>query len=158
MRWECGGGQAPLEQGTTSGEDDSVYVLGARALEVKEEIEAGPGPPRGWRKHSLDDRTKRVGTGKKKAKNQKKSVFAPVRHIPINKTSPPTSSSSNATPQMMEMQASRPSRRASLAGAASTLDALRDTIKSTIPRPDNWNWKRYEREDETLFGINDKIS
>ena len=123
-----------------------------------EEIEAGPGPPRGWRKHSLDDRTKRVGSDKKKGKNQKKSVFAPVRQVPTNETSPPASSSSDAAPQMIEMQATRPSRRASLAGATSTLDALRDTIKSTIARPDNWNWKQYEREDETLFGINDKIS
>ncbi|ERF75144.1 hypothetical protein EPUS_06184 [Endocarpon pusillum Z07020] len=123
-----------------------------------EEIEAGPGPPRGWRKHSLDDRTKRAGSAKKKGKKPKKSVFAPVCQVPTDETSPPASSSSDAAPQMMEPQATRLSRRASLAGATSTLDALRDTIKSTIARPDNWNWKRYEREDETLFGINDKIS
>ncbi|KAF7504857.1 hypothetical protein GJ744_001655 [Endocarpon pusillum] len=123
-----------------------------------EEIEAGPGPPRGWRKHSLDDRTKRAGSEKKKGKKPKKSVFAPVCQVPTDETSPPTSSSCEAAPQMIETQTARPSHRASLAGATSTLDALRDTIKSTITRPDNWNWKRYEREDETLFGINDKIS
>lgn len=119
-----------------------------------EEIEAGPGPPPGWRKHSLDDRIKRAGSDKKKGKKgkkPKKSVFAPVRQVPADASSPTSS-------QMIDMQATRPSRRASLAGATSTLDALRDTIKSTIARPDNWNLKRYEREDETLFGINDKIS
>ncbi len=124
-----------------------------------EEIEAGPGPPRGWRKHSPDDRAKRMGNGKTKGKSQKKSVFSPTPQSAANIMSPPTASSSDTNPEPVAFQQPpRLSLRASTTGAGSTLDALKDTIRSTIARPDNWNWKRYEREDETLFGINDRIS
>jgi hypothetical protein len=123
-----------------------------------EEIEAGPGPPRGWRKHSLEDNAKRVGSGKKKGKDRKRSVFAPAPASQLTELSPPTTSSSDSTPQGAQIQSARPSLRASAIGAGSTLDALKDTLRSTIARPDTWNWKRYEREDETLFGINDRIS
>ena len=125
-----------------------------------EEIQAGPGPPRGWRKHSLDDGAKRVGggRGKKKGKDPKRSVFAPVGRGVVLETSPLASSSSYTATQTVETRPARPAPRASTPGAGSKLDALKDTIKSTIARPDTWNWKRYEREDETLFGINDRIS
>jgi hypothetical protein len=125
-----------------------------------EEIAAGPGPPRGWRKHSLEDGAKRGGNGKKKGRGNRKSVFSPQPQVAPNDTSPPSTSSSDIAPQTGEIEHVCPSRRASTAGAGagSALDALRDTIKSTIARPETWNWKRYEREDETLFGINDRIS
>jgi hypothetical protein len=123
-----------------------------------EEIQAGPGPPRGWRRHSLDDGAKRVRSDKKSGKKRKKSVFAPGGSGLVNEMTAPTNSSSDTAAPTSEGPAPRLSRRASSAGAASTLDALKDTIKSTIALPDTWNWKRYEREDETLFGINDRIS
>lgn len=120
-----------------------------------EEVEAGPGPPRGWRKHSLEDRAKREGSGKKKGKNPKKSVFSPDGR---GDHSPPTTPFSGTRPAAGEIQSAKPSLRASVVGGASPLDALKDTLRSTIARPDTWNWTRYEREDETLFGINDRIS
>jgi hypothetical protein len=123
-----------------------------------EEIQAGPGPPRGWRRHSLDDGAKRVRSDRKTGKRRKKSVFAPVGPGLPNETNAPNNASSETATPKSEGLAPRLSRRASSAGAASTLDALRDTIKSTMALPDTWNWKRYEREDETLFGINDRIS
>ncbi len=123
-----------------------------------EEIRAGPGPPRGWKKHSLDDRAKKGTSDKRKGKDRQRSVFAPTHTHQPDELSPSTSSSSDPAAPTVEQNAARPSLRASTTGAAFTLDALRDTLKSTIARPDSWNWKRYEREDETLFGINDRIS
>lgn len=124
-----------------------------------EEIKEGPGPPRGWTRHNLDDGTKEAGGGRRKRKPSKKSVFSSMRQDATDEISAPSAPlSSGPVPQPGEVKSGRSSRRASTAGAGSTLDALKDTIRSTIARQDTWNWKRYEREDETLFGINDRIS
>lgn len=124
-----------------------------------EEIEAGPGPPPGWKKHSLNDGVKRGKDRKRRGENGKKSVFSPAVQVTTNEVDfLTTSSSSNEESDTGGLRPATGSRRASAAGAGSAFDTFKDTIKSTIPRPDNWNWKRYEREDETLFGINDRIS
>lgn len=127
----------------------------------EEEIKAGPGPPKGWKRDSMDgglakETTKSSGQQRQNDKVKNRSVFS---NNPPGKTafSEPmhciSSSPSSAEPI-------RPPPRIhghSLDHRQSTLDSLKDTFRSSMS-PETWNFKRYEREDEPLWGLNDAMS
>ena len=123
-----------------------------------EEIEAGPGPPKGWKRDDMDGGARKDGSQKKgpqraNASTKKKSVFAQSTDVsPSSKSSPPTSSSSSE-PAKTQPRPLRPS----LDQKQSALDTLRGTFRASLS-PESWNWKRYEREDEPLWGLNDALT
>ena len=125
----------------------------------EEEITVGPGPPKGWKRDSMGgggavkDNSKTQGLQRPANKPKAKSVFAnnPNTTTFSEPTQPGASSSSE--PSKSQLRGQRPS----LDQKQSALDTLRDTIRSSLS-PEAWNWKRYEREDEPLFGLNDAMS
>jgi hypothetical protein len=123
-----------------------------------EEIEAGPGPPKGRRRDSLAGdlaqiNTKTNGTQKPSNKGKQKSAFAnnPNTVIFIERGSSGVSSSSESIKPQVRTQ------RPSIDMKQSAFDTLKGTIRSSLS-PETWNWKRYEREDEPLWGLNDAMS
>jgi len=122
-----------------------------------EEIAAGPGPPKGWKRDSLGGELS-PGGGKKKGKakidreGQKNGPTTLLDKAPFRMAdSLPTALSSNE-PTRGRNESTRPAHERK----SSTIDNLKDTIRSTL-HPERWNWKRYEREDEVLWSANDKM-
>ena len=123
-----------------------------------EEIEAGPGPPKGRRRDSLDGglaqkREKANGMQSSNDKGKRKSVFANNTNTVsfAEPSQPGESSSSEPTQQQVRPQ------RPSMDQKQSAFDTLKETLRSSLS-PETWNWKRYEREDDPLWGLNDAMS
>src|SRR2546421_5328777 len=123
-----------------------------------EEIEAGPGPPKGRRRDSLAGdlaqiNTKTNGMQKLSNKGKQKSAFAnnPTTVTFIEPGPSGASSSSESIEPQVRTQ------RPSMDMKQSAFDTLKGTIRSSLS-PETWNWKRYEREDEPLWGLNDAMS
>jgi hypothetical protein len=121
-----------------------------------EEIEAGPGPPKGRRRDSLagdlaQNNGKNTGAQKSNEKGKQKSVFA--KNSNMVTFSEPLGESSSSEPAETFVHTQRPS----MDQKQSTFDTLKETIRSSLS-PETWNWKRYEREDEPLWGLNDAMS
>jgi hypothetical protein len=123
-----------------------------------EEIEAGPGPPKGRRRDSLagdlaQNNSKNTGTQKSNEKGKQKSVFAENSNaVTFSEPVPPGESSS-----LEAAETTVRTQRPSMDQKQSTFDTLKETIRSSLS-PETWNWKRYEREDEPLWGLNDAMS
>lgn len=62
-------------------------------------------------------------------------------------------SSDSATRSEKRSQTSRPSMDRRLSNA---MDTFKDAVRTTL-HPDKWNWIRYERDDEILSNLNDKV-
>jgi hypothetical protein len=123
-----------------------------------EEIEAGPGPPKGRRRDSLagdlaQNNGKNSGTQKSNEKGKQKSVFANNPNAVTFSEPVPSGESSSSDPAKTLVRLQRPS----IDQKQSTFDTLKETIRSSLS-PETWNWKRYEREDEPLWGLNDAMS
>src|SRR2546423_89875 len=123
-----------------------------------EEIEAGPGPPKGRRRHSLDGglaqkRQKHNGMQKSSDKGKHKSVFA--NNADTVSFAEPFQSSEASAPESTKPQ--NRVQRSSMEQKQSAFDTLKETIRSSLS-PETWNLKRYEREDEPLWGLNDAMS
>ena len=123
-----------------------------------EEIESGPGPPKGRRRDSLDGglaqkRDKNNGTQKPSDKGKQKSVFAD--HASTVTFAEPVQSGESSAPEPIKPQIRTP--RPSMDQKQSAFDTLKETIRSSLS-PETWNLKRYEREDEPLWGLNDAMS
>jgi hypothetical protein len=127
-----------------------------------EEIEAGPGPPKGRRRDSLagdlaQDSGKNSGSVNVNEKGKAKSVFANNSNNNNSNTvtfsEPVPGESSPPEPAKDPTRTHRPS----MDQKQSTFDTLKETIRSSLS-PETWNWKRYEREDEPLWGLNDAMS
>ena len=123
-----------------------------------EEIEAGPGPPKGRRRDSLAGdlaqiNTKTNGTQKPSSKGKQKSASANNPNTVTFIEPGPSSASSSSEPIKPQVRTQRPS----MDMKQSAFDTLKGTILSSLS-PETWNWKRYEREDEPLWGLNDAMS
>ena len=120
-----------------------------------EEITAGPGPPKGWRRDSMSgglakDASKIEPSQSSRNKGKQKSVFAQN----------PTTVSFLENRERASSTASEPGKRRSrpsLDQKQSALDTFKDTLLTSL-RPEGWNRRRYEREDEPLWGLNDAMS
>ena len=120
-----------------------------------EEIQAGPGPPRGRKKHCVEIRDEGSSLGRKVTREELTGDESTSQQ---NTSLPKSSSHSKSKPETFHSRASPLVTKAPIPTAGSALDTFKDTLKSSLPRPDLWNSKRYDREDETLFGINDRLS
>lgn len=124
-----------------------------------EEIIAGPGPPKEYRRDSLGGKLKQETSRKRDRQTNNKEVDA---NIPNSKEGAKSQISNDDSYHTTNTERSRNSpsgmnepTRPPVDRKPSTIDALKDTFRSTL-HPDKWNWKRYEREDEVLSGTNDK--
>ena len=124
-----------------------------------EEIEAGPGPPKGRRRDSLDGglaqkREANNGTHNSSSKGKQKSVFTDNNNNTVTfAESIQPGEFSSSEPIQPHTRPQRPS----LDQKPSAFDTLKETIRSSLS-PETWNFKRYEREDEPLWGLNDAMS
>jgi hypothetical protein len=120
-----------------------------------EEIEAGPGPPKGRRRDSLDG-----GLAQKKEKNntttQKSGGKGKQKSVLSNNANTVTFAEPVYAGPSSSSEPTKPPRP-SMDQKQSAFDTLKETIRSSLS-PDTWNWKRYEREDEPLWGLNDAMS
>jgi hypothetical protein len=123
-----------------------------------EEIEAGPGPPKGRRRDSLAGDLAQInpkadGTQKPSSKGKQKSAFANNPNTVTFIEPAPSDAPSSVEPVKPQVRTQRPS----VDMKPSAFDTLKGTIRSSLS-PETWNWKRYEREDEPLWGLNDAMS
>ena len=94
-----------------------------------EEIILGPGPPKQWK-------------GDEILRNHRKKGGASTPP-----STPTSGAPSNDFPQRPKME-----RRLS-----SAIDNVKESIRNSL-HPDKWNWKRYDRDDEILWGLGDKMT
>ena len=110
-----------------------------------EEISAGPGPPKGRKRDVVEDGLQRGGC-------KHRSVFA---------DNPTTATFLNSSPvepgSPLEGEQTQTPRKVTPDQKPSTFDSLKDTIRTSLT-PENWNLKRYEREDEPLRNLSDTVS
>lgn len=124
----------------------------------EEEIKAGPGPPKGWKRDSisggrLKDNNKCKDPQSPGKKARSKSVFANnPGAVTFSEPAPPTAPSSTEP-----LKSHARSQRPSLDQKQSALDTFKGKIRSSLS-PETWNFERYEREDEPLWGLNDAMS
>ncbi|KAK5465032.1 hypothetical protein LTS15_001595 [Exophiala xenobiotica] len=104
------------------------------------ELALGPGPPKGWKGDKLlQNMQKRMAKNEKELnKQQKASEMPPLQSQPT--------ASPNVTP-------SRPRAERQVSSAYGN---LKDTLRVRI-HPDGWNWKKYNRDDEVLFGFSARM-
>ena len=98
-----------------------------------EELMLGPGPPKAWKPDELLLKVKQK--------------LKPIPDDVPAQEAPPKS----ARPSM---DRSRPSMDRKISDAFGT---VKESFRNSI-HPDKWNWKRYDREDETLRGLGDKVT
>lgn len=153
-----------------------------------EEIIAGPGPPKGWKKDDIFDKfTKRYGAKAAEGDVTRKQKLAQERlneldralanqemselSSPIHKTadqvdgnaddSPSSVSPTSESSAANKSSDASPTQKPSRPSMDRRISSAVDNIRDTIRtslHPERWNWTRYEREDEVLGGINHRMS
>jgi hypothetical protein len=149
------------------------------------ELALGPGPPKGWKGDKLLQTVQKRMAEKEKElnKQQKASEMPPLQSqptaspngTPSTPQSQPTASpngtpstpqsqptaSPNVTPSTPQSQPTAspnvtPSRPRAERQVSSAYGNLKDTLRVRI-HPDGWNWKKYNRDDEVLFGFSARM-
>ncbi|KAK5054463.1 hypothetical protein LTR84_001354 [Exophiala bonariae] len=140
--------------------------------EWAEELMLGPGPPRGWKADELLQKLKKSDTADSFDKPQTPvTPELPELHLrtttssqqpSLPQTQPSTRPSSTETEDFIldhsddksNASQKRPSmdRRLSIA-----MENIKDSLRATL-NPDTWNWKRYDREDEVLWGFGERMT
>lgn len=137
-----------------------------------EELMLGPGPPKGWKADRLLQKLKKSeSTEPPEVIGASKSPELPQLHAQATTSSarlspilshPSTVSSSSDTESHSTKPRDGPSgaslKRPSMDRRLSTaMENIKDSLKSTL-HPDMWNWKRYDREDEVLWGFSERMT
>ncbi|KIX04667.1 uncharacterized protein Z518_05537 [Rhinocladiella mackenziei CBS 650.93] len=140
-----------------------------------EELMLGPGPPKGWKGDKLLQKLQ-----KKVTKQPHRLDEAPTSPEIPNLQVQPTTSSTRSSTQPTETSTRRPSSDtntvASEADASgenasrgsqtrptrerrlsNAMENIKDSLRSTL-HPEKWNWKRYDREDEILWGFSERMT
>jgi len=143
-----------------------------------EELMLGPGPPKGWKADQLLQKLKRGNTANSLENPQ--TPFAPEQPEQPDPQLRPTTCSEGPSlqPPQTSTRASstdngendeslqdqhddrsnasqkRPSMERRLSTA---MENIKDSLRATL-HPDMWNWKRYEREDEVLWGFGERMT
>ena len=134
----------------------------------------GPGPPRGWKADELLQKLKKSDTGDSFDKPQTPVTpelpESPELHLKTSSSQQPSlpQTQPSTRPSSTESEESildhsddksnasqkRPSmdRRLSIA-----MENIKDSLRATL-HPDTWNWKRYDREDEVLWGFGERMT
>lgn len=140
--------------------------------EWAEELILGPGPPRGWKADGLLQKLKKSETGEPLDRTQtpvmpelpelepRPTTSSHQPSLPHTQHSTPPSSTQNEESVLdhgddkSTASQKRPSmdRRLSIA-----MENIKDSLRATL-HPDTWNWKRYDREDEVLWGFGERMT
>ncbi|KIW52825.1 hypothetical protein PV05_08442 [Exophiala xenobiotica] len=148
-----------------------------RAFETNEawayELMLGPGPPKGWKADTLLRNVQKHMSKKEKESNKgpKASEMPPPQSQPTPSpglSTQPTQcstrpSSSNTATTASEVAGpidqkpgATPSRPHAERRLSSAFGNIKDTLRVNL-HPDGWNWKRYNRDDEVLFGFSERM-
>lgn len=139
-----------------------------------EELMLGPGPPKGWKGDKLLERLQKKvpkpvevqGEAAGSAELPETAARGPSSlqpSTPHTETTTRPSSSETATVSSEEAAAGGPKakavRRPSLSERrlSSAVENIKDSLRTTL-HPEKWNWKRYEREDEVLWGFSETMT
>lgn len=144
-----------------------------------EELMLGPGPPRGWKKDTLLQKLqKKVSQGPQKSESPHPSPSISQLHPQPTESSTTPSTQSTVLPTDSSTRASsspgdtvtrenaHPSGESSNASPArpprerrlsNAMENIKDSLRTTL-HPPKWNWKRYDREDEILGGVTERMS
>ena len=135
-------------------ESEPQPVFGQTNKYWTEEINAGPGPPKGWRRDSIAQiDLKRPPTAASNNSKYIKPAETNNGKQSIERfSSPPTSSTTSDSPE--PPKSSRPTLE-----HRSTFDQMREKVRHSLSvNTEGWNLRRYDREDELLTGLNDTMS
>lgn len=136
-----------------------------------EELMLGPGPPKGWKADRLLQKLKRRNTADS-LDNPQTPVAPEQPDLQLRQTTSsqgpslqPTQPSTRASTETGESlpgprddRSNASQKRPSMDRRLSTaMENIKDSLRATL-HPEMWNWNRYEREDEVLWGFGERMT
>jgi len=132
-----------------------------RAFETNEqwaeELMLGPGPPKGWK---VDTLLKKLHKTMKSEARSEQGPTSNEAELPTQKTARrPSTSNSDMSKETSEDDSSvagdsKPTMERRLSNA---VENIKDSLRATL-HPERWNWIRYDREDEILWGFSERMT
>ena len=140
-----------------------------------EELMLGPGPPKGWKKDTLLQKLQNKVRGEAREPNTISSSPEPPGLPPRlteddvrpstqteERTKLSTRRSSTTTESRdgglgIQKASTSPARPPLDRRLSNAMENIKESLRTSL-HPPKWNWKRYDREDETLAGFTERVS